>query len=79
MVYNQGMTLKELRRLHNLTEQQMAERLGMSRPGIQKIERGAHTSTATLIAYAEGLGYDFLTVAAAWKVAHASQKTAYPQ
>lgn len=73
------MTLKELRKLHNLTESQMADRLGMSRPGIQKIERGSHTSTSTLMAYAEGLGYDFVTIATAWKAAHSQQNNAYSQ
>jgi transcriptional regulator with XRE-family HTH domain len=57
----------------------MAERMGMSRPGIQKIERGSHTSTQTLMAYADRLGYDFVTIATAWKASHSSQNNAYHQ
>lgn len=76
MVYNHLMTLKELRRLRKLTETEMAERMGLSRPGVQKVERGAPTTTTTLMAYAQALGLDFVTIAGAWQK---SQNNAYLQ
>ena len=57
----------------------MAERMGMSRAGLQKIERGAHTSTYSLLVYATELGFDFGTVASAWALAHATKNKAYPK
>lgn len=68
------MTLQKLRRLHKISQLQMAQRLGMSRPGIARIEQGAHTSTATLLAYSEGLGYDFLTVVSAWQAGYKASR-----
>lgn len=61
------MTLKELRRKRGLTESEMAARMGFSRPGLYKIEKGLPTSTDALHAYAKALGLPFVAVAEAWE------------
>ncbi len=71
------MTLKELRKQHNLTEAQMAERVNLSRPGLQKVEKGRPTTTTTLQAIASALGHDLLTVVSAWQASRQPENNAY--
>jgi transcriptional regulator with XRE-family HTH domain len=61
------MTLKEIRRQRRLTESDLAARMGITRAGLCRIERGAPTTTNALQAYARALGLPFVSVAEAWE------------
>lgn len=54
-----GATIKALRRLRGLTQQQLADRCGLSRTSVTNIELGRHSLTQeSIVAIADALGYD---------------------
>ena len=57
-----GSILKRMRTTRNLTQQQLADLLGVNKSAIGQIEGNAKCSTATIEKWAEALGFDWEVV-----------------
>lgn len=56
-----GQLLKKMRTTRNLTQQQLADLLGVNKSAIGQVEGNANCSTTTIEKWAEAMGFD-------WKV-----------
>ncbi len=63
--YVQSYQLREIRKRANMTQQELADAIGVLQTRISQIERGdlSHTELATIRAYVEGLGGSIAVVA----------------
>lgn len=58
-----AMALRELREARELTQSELAGRLGVNQPAVAKLERRADTTVSSLRSYVEALGGKLIIVA----------------